>query len=129
MNNLHDRNQGGDSMLFICYTRCSTCQKAQKWLDSQGFSYQLREIKDERPTEAELRQWHARSGLPLKRFWNTSGQKYRELDLKNKLPQMSEDAQYQLLASDGMLVKRPLLVTDDFVLCGFKQAEWEACLL
>ncbi len=116
-------------MLFICYTRCSTCQKAQKWLDSQGFSYQLREIKDERPTEAELRQWHARSGLPLKRFWNTSGQKYRELDLKNKLPQMSEDAQYQLLASDGMLVKRPLLVTDDFVLCGFKQAEWEACLL
>ena len=116
-------------MLFICYTRCSTCQKAQKWLDSQGFSYQLREIKDERPTEAELRQWHARSGLPLKRFWNTSGQKYRELDLKNKLPQMSEDAQYQLLASDGMLVKRPLLVTDDFVLGGFKQAEWEACLL
>ena len=116
-------------MLFICYTRCSTCQKAQKWLDSQGVSYQLREIKDERPTEAELRQWHARSGLPLKRFWNTSGQKYRELDLKNKLPQMSEDAQYQLLASDGMLVKRPLLVTDDFVLCGFKQAEWEACLL
>lgn len=110
---------------FICYSRCTTCQKARKWLDEHGISYQLREIKEENPTQEELSSWYRLSGLPLKRFWNTSGIQYRELGLKDKLPQMSEEEQLQLLATDGMLVKRPLLVGDDFVLTGFKQAEWE----
>ena len=112
-------------MLFICYSRCTTCKKAQQWLDGQGAAYSRREIKDEPPTEAELRKWVQMSGLPLKRFWNTSGIPYRELKLKDKLPTMSEDEQFALLASDPMLVKRPLLIGEDFALPGFKLQEWE----
>ncbi len=114
--------------LFLCYTRCSTCKKAQKWLDDNGIEYTYREIKEDNPTEKELRQWHKKSGLPLKRFFNTSGMQYKELNLKDKLPAMSEDEQYALLATDGMLVKRPLLITDEAVLTGFKEAEYEAAL-
>lgn len=116
-------------MQVLCYAKCSTCKKALKWLDEQGVSYDLRDIRTENPTEAELRDWHAKSGLPLKRFFNTSGMQYRALELKDKLPGMPEDEQFALLASDGMLVKRPLLVLDDTVLPGFKQAEWEQALL
>ena len=116
-------------MQVLCYSKCSTCKKALKWLDDQGISYALRDIKTEHPTEAELREWLRKSGLPLKRFFNTSGMQYRALELKDRLPGMSEDAQLELLASDGMLVKRPLLIDGDTVLTGFKQAEWEAALL
>ena len=116
-------------MQVLCYAKCSTCRKALKWLDEQGISYDLRDIQSENPTEAELRDWHAKSALPLKRFFNTSGMQYRALNLKDRLPGMSEDEQFHLLASDGMLVKRPLLVLDDTVLPGFKQAEWEQALL
>ena len=116
-------------MQVLCYSKCSTCKKALKWLDEQGVSYDLRDIKTDNPTEAELRGWHAKSGLPLKRFFNTSGMQYRALELKDRLPGMSEDEQFQLLASDGMLVKRPLLICGDTVLPGFKQAEWEQALL
>ncbi len=116
-------------MQVLCYAKCSTCRKALKWLDEQGISYDLRDIQSENPTEAELRDWHAKSALPLKRFFNTSGMQYRALNLKDRLPGMSEDEQFQLLASDGMLVKRPLLVLDDTVLPGFKQAKWEQALL
>lgn len=112
-------------MLFIEYPKCSTCQKAKKWLDSHGLEYTDRHIKEDNPTLEELREWHARSGLPLKRFFNTSGMAYRELGLKDRLPKMSEDEQLRLLASDGMLVKRPLIVADNFILTGFKPAEWE----
>ena len=115
-------------MLFVCYPKCTTCQKAQKWLDEHGVAYTVRHIKDERPTRAELEQWHARSGLPLKRFFNTSGLQYKALGLKDRLPGMSEDEQFALLAADGMLVKRPILVGDGFVLVGFKESEWEARL-
>lgn len=111
-------------MLFVCYPNCSTCKKAQKWLDEQGVVYTLRDIKQDNPGEAELRAWHALSGLPLRRFFNTSGLKYKELDLKNRLPEMSEDEQYALLATDGMLVKRPLLIAEDFVCVGFKVENW-----
>ena len=111
-------------MVFICYPKCGTCRKAEKWLDEQGASYEKRMIKEENPTEAELRRWHAMSGLPLKKFFNTSGLQYKALNLKDKLPSMSEEEQFALLASDGMLVKRPLLVGEDFVLVGFKEAEW-----
>ena len=111
-------------MIFLCYPKCSTCQKAQKWLDANGVSYELRNIKDDKPTEAELRAWHNLSGLPLKKFFNTSGLLYKSMELKDKLPQMSEDEMLRLLATDGMLVKRPLLVGDDFVLVGFKESEW-----
>ena len=114
--------------LFLCYTRCSTCKKAQKWLDENGIEYTYREIKEDNPTEKELRTWHKKSGLPLKRFFNTSGMQYKALNLKDKLPGMSEDEQYALLATDGMLVKRPLLITDNTVLTGFKEAEYEAAL-
>ena len=114
--------------LFLCYTRCSTCKKAQKWLDDNGIEYTYREIKEDNPTEKELRTWHKKSGLPLKRFFNTSGMQYKALNLKDKLPGMSEDEQYALLATDGMLVKRPLLITDNTVLTGFKEAEYEAAL-
>ena len=110
-------------MLFVCYPKCTTCQKAQKWLEEKGVEYQFRDIKQEKPTEQELRQWHAMSGLPLKRFFNTSGLQYKALGLKDKLPSMSEDEQFALLATDGMLVKRPLLVGADFALPGFKPAE------
>ena len=112
-------------MLFLCYPKCSTCKKAQAWLEAHGLSYTLRDIQTARPTLEELRQWHAQSGLPLKRFFNTSGQQYRALGLKDKLPQMSEDEQFALLSTDGMLVKRPILVGDGFVLVGFREAEWE----
>ncbi|MBQ6066616.1 MAG: arsenate reductase family protein [Clostridia bacterium] len=115
-------------MLFVCYPKCTTCQKAQKWLDEHGAVYDFRNIREENPTESELREWHARSGLPLKRFFNTSGLQYKALDLKNRLPEMSEDEQFALLASDGMLVKRPLLISDSFVLVGFKEAEYQALL-
>ena len=111
-------------MTFLCYDRCSTCKKAQAWLDERGETYTRREIKAEPPTEAELRAWQKASGLPLKRFWNTSGQQYRALGLKDRLADMPEDAQFALLASDPMLVRRPLLIGEDFVCPGFKEAEW-----
>ncbi len=107
-----------------CYNRCSTCKKALKWLDEKGISYELTDIKTDHPDEETLRKYYALSGLPLKRFFNTSGIPYRELGLSKKLPEMSEDEQFALLATDGMLVKRPLLVGDDFVLTGFKEEEW-----
>lgn len=109
---------------FICYEKCTTCKKAQKWLDEHSVSYDLRPIKEHNPTEAELRAWHKASGLPLKRFFNTSGQLYRSMELSKKLPDMSEDEQFALLATDGMLVKRPLFVDGDTVLVGFKEADW-----
>ena len=109
---------------FICYPRCTTCQKAKKWLDDNGVEYELRDIKLDNPTHEELKEWHAKSGLPLKKFFNTSGLLYKSLDLKNKLPTMSEDEMLKFLASDGMLVKRPLLIGDDFVLIGLKESEW-----
>ncbi len=112
-------------MLFVCYPKCTTCQKAQKWLDGHGVKYDFRNIKEENPTEAELREWHARSGLTLKKFFNTSGLQYKALNLKDRLPGMSEDEQFALLASDGMLVKRPILIGDGFVIVGFKEAEYE----
>ena len=115
-------------MLFVCYPKCTTCQKAAKWLEEQGIAAEVRDIKQDNPTEQELRAWHKMSGLPLKRFFNTSGLQYKALGLKDKLPQMSEDEQFALLATDGMLVKRPLLVDDGFVLTGFKQAKWEQAL-
>lgn len=116
-------------MQVLCYSKCSTCRKALKWLDEQGVAYDLRDIKTDNPTEAELRAWHAQSGLPLKRFFNTSGMQYRALELKDRLPSMSEQEQLQLLASDGMLVKRPPLIDGETVLLGFRQAEWEQHLL
>ena len=115
-------------MLFLEYPKCSTCKKAKQWLDEQGISYEDRHIIEDNPTVEELKDWHERSGLPLKRFFNTSGMKYRELGLKDKLPEMSEEEQYELLATDGMLVKRPLVVGDDFVLIGFKEALWKETL-
>lgn len=115
--------------LFVCYEKCSTCKKAQKWLDEHGVSYDLRPIKEQNPSAEELRTWQSKSGLPLKRFFNTSGQLYRSLQLKEKLPAMPEAEQLALLAGDGMLVKRPLAVGEDFVLVGFKEAEWEQTLL
>ena len=108
-----------------CYSRCTTCKKALTWLDDHGIAYELADIKADHPDEATLRAYYARSGLPLKRFFNTSGIPYREMELSKKLPGMSEDEQFALLASDGMLVKRPLLVGEDFVLTGFKEAEWK----
>ena len=116
-------------MLFICSPKCSTCRKAQDWLDAHGIAYTLRDIKTDRPSTEELRGWQARSGLPLRRFFNTSGLLYKSLELKDKLPTMDEDAQLELLASDGMLVRRPLLVGESTVLVGFRQAEWEQALL
>ncbi len=115
-------------MVAVCYPRCSTCKKAVKWLEDNGLEFIYRDIKTDNPTEEELRKWHAMSGLPLKRFFNTSGMLYKEMKLKDKIPDMSEDAIFALLASDGLLVKRPLLVTDDKVLVGFREAEWEATL-
>lgn len=115
-------------MQFICYPKCTTCQKARAYLDERGAEYAFRDIKAENPTEAELRAWHAKSGLPLKRFFNTSGLQYKALELSKKLPAMTEEEQFALLATDGMLVKRPILVGGDFVLVGFKEAEWEARL-
>ena len=115
-------------MLFVCYPKCSTCKKAQKWLDGRGVAYEVRHIVEDNPSADELRAWHAKSGLPLKRFFNTSGMLYRDMGLKDKLPSMSEDETFELLASNGMLVKRPILVLDDAVLVGFREPEWEAAL-
>ena len=112
-------------MLFLCYPKCTTCQKAKAWLDGQGVAYEFRDIKLENPTLEELTAWWKQSGLPLKKFFNTSGLQYKALGLKDKLPAMSEEEQITLLATDGMLVKRPLLVGEDFVLTGFHQADWE----
>lgn len=111
--------------LFLEYPKCTTCRKAKKWLDENGIDYTDRHIAEQNPSEEELKEWHGKSGLPLKKFFNTSGMLYRELQLKDKLPQMSEEEQYQLLASNGMIVKRPLIIGDDFVLVGFKEKEWE----
>jgi arsenate reductase len=110
---------------FICYPKCTTCQKARKWLDDNKIEYELRDIKLDNPTLDELTEWYPKSGLPLKKFFNTSGLLYKSLDLKNKLPHMTDNEMLKLLATDGMLVKRPLLVGDDFVLVGFKENEWE----
>ena len=110
---------------FICYPKCTTCQRAKKWLDDNGVEYELRDIKLDNPSLDELTKWYNKSGLPIKRFFNTSGLLYKSLGLKDKLPEMSEQEALKLLATDGMLVKRPILVSDDFVLVGFKQPEWE----
>ena len=116
-------------MLFLCYPKCSTCRKAQKWLDEHDVDYAIRDIKTDNPDLAELELWHQASGLPLKKFFNTSGQLYRSLELSKKLPGMSDAEQYALLASDGMLVKRPILITDDNkVLVGFKEDQWAETL-
>jgi len=111
-------------MTFICYEKCTTCKKARAYLDEKGISYTVRDIKTENPSKDELESWYKKSNLPLRRFFNTSGLKYKELSLKDKLPNMSEDEMLSLLSTDGMLVKRPILIGDDFVLVGFKEAEW-----
>ena len=110
---------------FICYPKCTTCQKAKKWLDDNNIEYELRDIKLENPTLEELAEWYNKSGLPLKKLFNTSGLLYKSMELKTKLPTMTEDEMLKLLAADGMLVKRPILVGDDFVLVGFKEREWK----
>ena len=115
-------------MTFVCYPKCTTCQKAQKWLAAQGLEVTVRHIKEENPSLEELRAWWEKSGLPLKKFFNTSGQQYKLLGLKDKLATMSQEEQLALLASDGMLVKRPILVCGDTVLVGFKEAEWAKLL-
>lgn len=115
-------------MVFVCYPKCTTCQKAKKWLEANGIDFEERHIKENNPTVEEIKEWHKKSGLPLKSFFNTSGLLYKELKLKEKLPAMSENERYSLLASDGMLVKRPIVVSDGFVLVGFKEAEWKAAL-
>ena len=115
-------------MMFIQYPPCSTCQKAKKWLDEKGIVYTDRHIKEQNPTYEELRDWHEKSGLPLKKFFNTSGLMYKSMNLKEKLPAMTGEEQLRLLSTDGMLVKRPILVTENAVLVGFKHAEWEKLL-
>ncbi|MBP3481618.1 MAG: arsenate reductase family protein [Clostridia bacterium] len=112
-------------MLFIEYPKCTTCQKAKKWLDENNLTYEDRNIKEDNPTYDELRKWYGKSGLSLKKFFNTSGLLYKSMKLKDKLPEMSEDEMLMLLATDGMLVKRPIVITDDIVLTGFKPSEWE----
>ena len=116
-------------LTFICYSKCGTCQKARKWLEENGVEYLCRDIKTENPSFEELKAWHKLSGLPLRKFFNTSGQLYKSMELKNKLPDISEDEMLELLSSDGMLVKRPLLVGDGFVLAGFKDSDWASMLL
>ena len=116
-------------MLFVNYPKCSTCRKARNWLEEHAIEFESRHIVEDNPTASEIEEWYGKSGLPLKRFFNTSGMKYRELKLKDKIPDMSEEEQFDTLASDGMLVKRPVLVGDDFVLVGFKVKEWEEKLL
>ncbi|MBQ3203182.1 MAG: arsenate reductase family protein [Clostridia bacterium] len=113
-------------LIYICYPKCTTCQKAQKWLDDHGVAYTLRHIKEDKPSYEELTEWYAQSGLPLRKFFNTSGLLYKSLALKDRLPAMTEEEMLRLLATDGMLVKRPLLIGEDFVLVGFKEAEWQA---
>ena len=112
-------------MLFVCYPNCTTCQNAKKWLEEQGIRFEERNIKENRPTVSELGEWHKKSGLPLKRFFNTSGNLYKEMKLKDRLPEMTEEEQLQLLGRDGMLVKRPIVVDGDTVLVGFREKEWE----
>lgn len=112
-------------MLFVCYPKCTTCKKAKNWLNEKGISFEERDIKLENPSKEELTEWYHKSGLPLKRFFNTSGNLYKEMKLKDKLPEMSEEEQLSLLATDGMLVKRPIVVTEEHVLVGFKEKEWE----
>ena len=112
-------------MLFVYYPKCSTCQRAKKWLEEKQIIFEARDVKLQNPTKEELIEWHQRSGLPLKKFFNTSGLLYREMQLKDRLPEMSEEEQYDLLAYDGMLVKRPIVVTEDLVLVGFREKEWE----
>ena len=120
---------GGRLMLkFICYPKCTTCQKAKKWLNDNKIKYELRDIKEDNPTFEELTSWYKRSGLPLKKFFNTSGLLYKSMKLKNKLPAMSDEEQLKLLATDGMLVKRPLVIGEDFVWVGFKESEWSKIL-
>lgn len=114
---------------FICYPKCTTCQKAKKWLDGNNIEYEFRDIKSENPTFDELKEWHEKSGKPLRKLFNTSGILYKSMDLKNKLSEMSEEEMLKLLSTDGMLVKRPLLVGDDLVLIGFKESEWEETAL
>lgn len=121
--------KGGQEMIFIQYPKCSTCQKAKKWLDERNITYTDRHIVENNPSYDELKQWYERSGIPLKKFFNTSGMLYKEMQLKNKLPAMSEEEQLKLLATNGMLVKRPLIVDGDMVLAGFREAEWEKNLL
>lgn len=116
-------------VLFVNYPKCSTCQKAKKWLEAHQIDFTDRHIKEENPTKVELEAWQKQSGLPLKKFFNTSGLLYKEMNLKDRLKDMSEGEQLELLASDGMLVKRPVLVGDDFVLVGFKESQWEEALL
>ena len=115
-------------MKFICYPKCTTCQKAKKWLEEKGLEFEVRHIVEDNPSAEELAKWIADSGLPMKKFFNTSGLKYKELQLKDRLPEMSDEEKIALLATDGMLVKRPLLIHGDRVLVGFKEAEWEALL-
>ena len=115
-------------MLFVCYPKCTTCKKAQKWLEDKKLSFDIRDIKENNPTADELKEWFTKSGLPLKRFFNTSGLLYKSMELKDKLPDMTEEEQIKLLASDGMLVKRPILINGDKVLVGFKEKEWETLL-
>lgn len=113
-------------MLVLCYPRCGTCKKALKWLDDNGLKYEYRHIVDDNPSKEELREWYEKSGLEIKRFFNTSGLKYKELGLKDKIPGMTEDEIFELLSTDGMLVKRPILIAGDKVLVGFKESEWES---
>lgn len=114
--------------VILCYEKCTTCKKALKWVEDKGCAVQVRPIKEENPSVEEIRQWHERSGLPLKRFFNTSGTLYKEMKLKDRLPGMGEEEQYQLLSTDGMLVKRPLLVTENGVCPGFREDQWERLL-
>ena len=116
-------------MLLLCYPKCTTCKKAQAWLEEKGIGYTYRDIKQDHPSYEELKQWYEKSGLPLKKFFNTSGLQYKAMNLKEKLPTMTEEEQLRLLASDGMLVKRPLVVTENVILTGFKEADWEKAFL
>ncbi|CAK7018912.1 MAG: Regulatory protein MgsR [Desulfovibrio sp.] len=115
-------------MLLVCYPKCGTCKKAEAWLKERGLAYDYRDIKTENPSESELREWYKKSGLPLKRFFNTSGLAYKSMNLKDRLPSMTEDEQLALLATDGMLVKRPILAGPHGVLVGFREKEWDAAL-
>lgn len=123
-----EKKEGKPMIKVYCYSRCSTCKKALKWLDDNKIDYEQIDIKEKHPDEATLRRFHEMSGLPLKKFFNTSGKIYREMELSKKLPNMSEDEQFRLLASDGMIVKRPLLITDKKILTGFKESEWKEAL-
>lgn len=123
-----DSGEKGEKMLFLCYPKCSTCMKAKKWLEDRELEYEIRDIKEENPSADELRTWWKKSGLPLKRFCNTSGNLYKEMKLKDKLPEMTEEEQLELLGTDGMLVKRPILAAGDTVLVGFREKEWESAL-